>query len=222
MYTFIFCIHVGMYTFIYAYMYICIFVLYICIILYMYMFIYVYVCILVYMYICIYVYMYTCIHVYMYIWIYACIYVYMYVCLYVCMYISIYVCMYISIYVYMFIYVYIYMYIYIYMLPPPPPLQNLPFIRILKRILLENINPTLAFNSRPPRPLGGSHKWEPPNSGLRNSYSVDYKNLREIYLFGSARGSGLRWRLCTYVYTSLLRYSAACVFALVAVLVSRL
>ena len=58
-----------------------------------------------------------------------------------------------------YIHKYIYIYMYICMLPP---LQNLPFIRILMRILLENINPTLAFSSRPPRPLGGSHKYNPP------------------------------------------------------------
>ena len=77
------------------------------------------------------------------------------------------------------------------MLPPPP--KNLPFTSLLMRILVENINPTHAFSSRLgtlPDP-GRIQQVETPNSGLQNACNVDYKDLREIYFFGSAQGSGL-------------------------------
>ena len=52
------------------------------------------------------------------------------------------------------VYIYIYTYIYIYATPPSRTyLLKDPYANPL-----ENINPTLAFSSRPPRPLGGSHK----------------------------------------------------------------
>ena len=53
------------------------------------------------------------------------------------------------------VYIYMYIYICIYMLPPPPEPT---FYKDPYANPLENINPTLAFSSRLPRPLGGSHK----------------------------------------------------------------
>ena len=71
----------------------------------------------------------------------------------------IYICVYTHVsytYIYIDTYVYTHTNKHIYICYPPH--QNLPFTRIL----LESINPTLAFSSRPPRSLGGSHKYNPP------------------------------------------------------------
>ena len=86
--------------------------------------------------------------------------------------------------------------IYIYATPPPEPtFYKDPYANPLGK---HQLYPRIQFeDSQTP---GRIPQVETPNSGLRNSYSVDYRSLREIYLFGSAQASGLRWTLCTYVY----------------------
>ena len=152
----------------------------------------------------------------------------MYICTYICMCIYIHVCICIYVYIYRYI---IHMRIHVYKHRYATPLPEPTFMTPLIWLLLENLNPTLAFSWR----LGTlPDPWEDltsrnPQFWTPKLLERGLQRLQGDLFFGSARVSGLRWRLRTYVYEprpkliiSFLRYSAACFFAVVSVLVSGL
>ena len=111
---------------------------------------------------------------------------------------SVALCIHVDVYMYaIYVYVYIkycvyYTYVHIYICVHMLPRQNLHLQGSLCESPWKNIDPTLAFSSG----LGTlPEPWEDPtsrNPGLQNAYSVDHRDLRESYFFGSVQGSGLR------------------------------